>query len=103
MLWWVWKSLGFTVDWGASLRLYAAGLAAFLIVSLTLIATEADGWAAILLGGGLFAASYLIAVPVLGALRKSDFNDLSTLIDEAGPLKLPLKPILTLMVRLAQD
>jgi O-antigen/teichoic acid export membrane protein len=103
MLWLVKKSLGFTVDWGASLRLYAAGLAAFLITSLALTVTGADGWAAILLGGGLFAASYLIAVPALGALRKSDFNDLSTLIDEAGPLKLPLKPILTLMVRLAQD
>ena len=103
MLWWVWKSLGFTVDWGASLRLYVAGLAAFLTASLALTVTGACGWAAILLGVGLFATSYLIAVPALGALRKSDFNDLSTVIDEAGPLKLPLKPIITIMTRLAQD
>jgi O-antigen/teichoic acid export membrane protein len=103
MLWWVWKSLGFTVDWGASLRLYAAGLAAFLTVSLALTVTGAGGWAAILLGGGLFAASYLIAAPALGALRKRDLDDLSTVVDVAGPLKLPLKLVLTIMARLAQD
>ncbi|MFH2110720.1 MAG: oligosaccharide flippase family protein [Candidatus Bathyarchaeota archaeon] len=103
MLWWVWKSLGFTVDWGASLRLYVAGLAAFLTASLALIFTGISGWAAILLGGGLFAASYLITVPALGALRKSDLDDLSTITDVSGPLKLPLTLVLTIMVRFVKE
>jgi len=102
-LWWTKKSLGFTVDWGASLRLYVAGLAAFLTASLALTATGAGGWAAILLGGGLFAVSYIVAVPALGALKRSDIRELSTVIDVAGPLKLPLKLGLTIMVRLARD
>jgi hypothetical protein len=62
-----------------------------------------DALAAILLGGGLFAASYLIAVPALGTLRKRDLDDLSTVIGVAGPLKLPLKPLPAIMARLAQD
>jgi len=61
------------------------------------------GWTALLLGGGLFFAAYVIAVPASGALRKSDITDLDAISDMSGPLKLPLKPLLTIMARLAQD
>ena len=103
MLWWVKRSLGFSVDWGASLRLYSAGSAAFLLTSGTLMISGNTGWTAILLGGGLFSAAYVIAVPASGALRKRDIEDLDAISDVSGPLRLPLKLVLSIMAKLAQN
>jgi hypothetical protein len=103
MIWWVNRSLGFSVDWGASLRLYSAGSAAFLLTSGALMISGNTGWTAILLGGGLFFAAYVIAVPVSGALRKSDIKDLIAISDVSGPLKLPLRLVLSLMAKLARS
>ena len=102
MLWWVKRSLGFSVDWGASLRLYLAGLAAFLLTSGALMISGIAGWTAILLGGALFLAIYVIAVPVSGALRKSDIEDLDAISDVSGPLRLPLRTVLSIMAKLSR-
>jgi len=103
MLWWVNRSLGFSVDWGASLRLYSAGLAAFLLTSGALMISGVTGWMAILLGGGLFFTAYVITVPVSGALKKRDIEDLDTISDVSGPLKLPLTLVLSIMAKLARN
>ena len=103
MLWWVKKSLGFTVDWAASLRLYSAGLAAFLLTSGALMISGVTGWTAILLGGALFFFVYIIAVPLFGALRKSDIKDLVAISDVTGPLKLPLTLVLSIMAKLTTE
>ena len=102
MLWWVKKSLGFSVDWGASLRLYSAGSVAFLLTSGALMISGNTGWTAILLGGGLFFAAYVIAVPVSGALRKRDIEDLVAISDVSGPLRLPLRTVLSIMAKLSR-
>lgn len=102
MLWWVKRSLGFSVDWEASLRLYSAGLAAFLLTSGTLMILGDNGWIAILLGGGLFFAVYIVAVPVSGALRKRDIEDLIAISDVSGLLRLPLRTVLSIMAKLAR-
>lgn len=102
MLWWVKRSLGFSVDWEASLRLYSAGLAAFLLTSGTLMILGDNGWIAILLGGGLFFAVYILAVPVSGALRKRDIEDLIAISDVSGLLRLPLRTVLSIMAKLAR-
>jgi len=102
MLWWVKRNLGFSVDWGASLRLYSAGLAAFLLTSGALMISGIAGWTAILIGGALFFAAYVIAVPVSGALRKSDIEDLDAISDVSGPLRLPLRTVLSIMAKLSR-
>ena len=98
MLWWVKRSLGFSVDWEASLRLYSAGLAAFLLTSGALMISGIAGWTAILLGGSLFFAAYVLAVPVSGALRKSDIEDLDAISDVSGPLR----TVLSIMAKLSR-
>ena len=102
MLWWVKRSLGFSVDWGASLQLYAAGSAAFLLTSGALIISGVTGWTAIILGGGLFSAAYVVAVPVSGALTKRDIKDLDAISDVSGPLRLPLRTVLSIMAKLSR-
>jgi len=102
MLWWVKRSLGFSVDWEASLRLYSAGLAALLLTSGALMISGNTGWTAILLGGALFFAVYIVAVPILGALRMTDIQDLVAISDVSGPLKLPLTLVLSIMAKLAK-
>ena len=102
MPWWVKKSLGFSVDWGASLRLYSAGSAAFLLTSGALMISGITGWTAIFLGGGLFFAAYVIAVPVSGALRKSDIEDVEAISDVSGPLRLPLRTVRSIMAKLSR-
>jgi len=103
MLWWVKKNLGFSVDWAASLRLYSAGLAAFLLTSGALMILRIAGWTAILLGGTLFFAAYVIAVPMSGALRKSDIEDLDAISDVTGPLKIPITLVLSIMAKLTTE
>lgn len=102
MLWWVNKNLGFSLDWGTSLRLYTAGLAAFLLTSGALIISGIAGWTAILVGGALFSATYVIAVPVTGALKKSDIKDLDAISDVSGPLRHPLRSVLSIMAKLSR-
>ena len=103
MLWWVKKSLGFSVDWRSSLRLYSAGSTAFLLTSGALMILGDIGWMAILIGGGLFFAVYIVAVPVIGALRMSDIKDLAAISDVSGPLRHPLRTVLMIMAKLARN
>ena len=86
----------------ASLRLYSAGSAAFLLTSGALMISGIAGWTAILLGGGLFSAAYVIAVPASGALKKRDIEDLVAISDVSGPLRLPLRTVLSIMAKLAR-
>jgi len=102
MLWWVKRSLGFTVDWAASLRLYSSGLAAFLLTYVALMISRIAGWTAILLGGALFFATYVTAVPASGALKKSDIEDLDAISDVSGPLRHPLGLVLKIMAKLSR-
>ena len=87
---------------GASLHLYSAGSAAFLLTSGALTISGIAGWTAILLGGGLFFAAYVIAVPVSSALRKRDIEDLDAISDVSGPLRLPLRTVLSIMAKLSR-
>lgn len=102
MLWWIKKSPGFTVDWEASLRLYSSGLAAFLLTYGALTISGIAGWTAILIGGALFFTIYIIAVPVIGALKKSDIEDLDAISDVSGPPRLPLRLVLKIMAKLSR-
>ena len=77
-------------------------LAAFLLTSGALMISGIAGWTAILLGGALFFAAYVMAVPVSGALNKSDIEDLDAISDVSGPLKIPLTLVLSIMAKLAK-
>ncbi|MCK4702143.1 hypothetical protein KAT55_02175 [Candidatus Bathyarchaeota archaeon] len=77
-------------------------MAAFLLTSGALMISGIAGWTAILLGGGLFFAAYVIAVPMSGALRKRDIEDLIAISDVSGPLRLPLRYVLSIMAKLSR-
>jgi len=77
-------------------------LAAFLLTSGALMISGIAGWTAILLGGALFFAAYVTAVPASGALKKSDIEDLDAISDVSGPLRHPLRLVLSIMAKLAR-
>lgn len=101
-LWWVKRTLGFSVDWGSSARLYASALGSFAVAYPVSNMLGLDGWLGLLSGVAVYGLLYLIISPLIGALTRADIADLSQVVDVVGPLARPLRVVLGLIGRLAR-
>ncbi|MDP2899532.1 MAG: oligosaccharide flippase family protein [Candidatus Bathyarchaeota archaeon] len=101
-LWWVKKTLGFSVNWGSSARLYASALGSFVVAYPVSNMLGLGGWGGLLSGVAVYGLLYLIISPLIGALTRSDIADLDQVVDVAGPFARPLRVVLGLIGRLAR-
>lgn len=85
-LWWVKKNFGFTINWIASARIYISAGSASLVTYYLLTSTNYMDWADLFLGGVFFFLIYSLLVPLIGALEKSDINNLRNIMSGLGPL-----------------
>ncbi|MCX6648480.1 MAG: flippase [Candidatus Bathyarchaeota archaeon] len=93
---WARKNLTFTIDWASTIRIYATGLAAF-IVSYSLInLLKLQEWVALVSGGATFLLIYLISLPLSGSLNRVDIEQLEAITGTMGPLK----PLLKILIRI---
>ncbi len=101
-LWWVKKTLGFSVDWGSSARLYASALGAFAVAYPVSNMLGLSGWIDLFSGVAVYGLLYLVLSPLSGALTRDDIVDLSQIVDVAGPFARPLRLILSMIGRFAR-
>ncbi len=99
---WARKNIGFTVDWGATAKIYATAFAAFAAAYVVVNLPSLHGWVALVSGGLTYLIVYLIGLPLTGALRQGDFTLLETIVDTLGPLAPLARFILSLMSRMAR-
>jgi len=83
---WIKKHLGFMIRWTASAKIYLSAGTAYLAVSLLLAAVDYGGWVDLLVGGGVFAAIYVLLVPLTGVLEGDDIQNLRNIMGALGPL-----------------
>ena len=74
----------------------------FVLTVFILNTTGATDWAAIILGIVTFFLSYGILVPIVGGLSKTDLRDLDGIIDASNPVGIPVKILLSLLVKITK-
>jgi O-antigen/teichoic acid export membrane protein len=99
LLYWLKKSVGLKIPLGDSVRIYLCALTAFMISYLMLVLLQLDGWVALLSCGSLFFSTYIIALPLSGALNRGDIRQLSEVVGVTGPLAPVLRMVLSFMDR----
>jgi len=100
---WVKKNLKFTVNWSTSARIYLTGFSAFIPTYLIANYLKLGTWVTIILGGIVFITIYFIGLPLSGALKRQDFEQLNETAATTGSLSKILKIVLTIMGRLATN
>ena len=85
-IYWMKKNLRFTIDWVNSAKIYGATLASFLSSYLLLLFLKVDGWIELIFGTLIFSIVYILALPLVRILSKSDLRELDTVVSVSGPL-----------------
>ncbi|MEM3566210.1 MAG: flippase [Candidatus Bathyarchaeia archaeon] len=95
-LYWIWKRYKVKAETKSSIKIITASLiaAAFTFLAINFIKYAAD-WIELTVGGLTFIITYLITAPLIGAINKTDAQNLKTMFSELGIisklLNLPLK------------
>jgi O-antigen/teichoic acid export membrane protein len=96
-LYYIWKRYGAKADFAASAKILLASSLATVTVYLFLTFFTASSLVLLVTGVILFLAVYLISVPLVGAINKSDVGNLRTMFSSLGIisrlLDIPLKII----------
>lgn len=93
----IWKHYGAKADFGASAKILFASVLATVTVYLFLNFFSVAYWIQLVVGVILFMTIYLISAPLVGAINRSDVNNLRTMFSDLGILsrllEIPLKII----------
>lgn len=94
-LWWVKEHYGFSVDWLSSTKIYLTSGTAAAITYIILFKLNTCSWMKLVTGGMIFIIIYLTMAPLIGAVNKTDLNNLREILGGIRPLyplfNLPLK------------
>lgn len=85
-LWWIKKNFGFSLNWGASMKIFLSAGAASLIVYLVVTLFKLGNLVALIVGGGLLFIVYTLLVTLTGALVREDLQNLRSILGAFGPL-----------------
>jgi O-antigen/teichoic acid export membrane protein len=101
-IFWAKKTLGYTVDWTGTLKIYAVALAAFVVSYFIIHGFSLMGWIAIVVGGLSYLIVYVIGLPLSGALRSADFTILDVMVSSFGPFAPVARYLLGILGRLVR-
>ncbi len=96
-LWWMRRSMGLTIDWMSSAKIYLASGVAYLISLLPLNLIELSLWGKLLLGLLTMPLVYSLLVALIGVLEEADMRALKTMADALGPLASLLKLLIIIL------
>lgn len=102
-LWWIKKTLGFSIETRSSLMIYVSVLAAYIGGFALLSLFSFNNWVSLFVGGGLFAGLYLLLLPVTGALTAFDLREFEAMSGGLGPLAPFIRLFVNLMRRLVKS
>jgi O-antigen/teichoic acid export membrane protein len=91
------KKYGAKADLNISGRIFLGSLLATGVVYLFLISFELSSWIELGIGFILFSVSYLILIPLISAINKTDINNLREVFSGLGPLSKIIEVALTIM------
>jgi stage V sporulation protein B len=83
-LYYAWRRHGVRIDFGVSIRIFAASALAVLATYLFLSFFDAINWVRFAIGVVLFLMVYMIASPVIGAINRVDVRNLRSMFSGLG-------------------
>lgn len=92
---WIRKHFGVTVDWPSSAKTYLASAAAAAVTYIIVSQLRSQDWVELLLGGTVFLITYLTTAPFMGAVKRSDINNLREMLRDLGPFTRLFNPLLS--------
>jgi O-antigen/teichoic acid export membrane protein len=99
-IYWTWKHYEIKMDFGNSVRILLASTIAGLTTYLFINTVDAVSWILLITGTVLFLIVYLISVPLIGAVNKTDIRNLRFMFSEMGIVAKFLEIPLTLFEKL---
>ena len=100
-LYWTWKKYETKADFQNSAKILFASLIAGAMTYLLLISLYTAAWIMLVAGAVIFLSSYIICIPIIGAVNQDDINNLRAMFSGLGPvsklLQLPLIVIETVL------
>jgi len=100
-LYWTWKHYGAKADLKSSAKIFAASAIAATSTYLCLIFFNTAEWIRLIVGATVFLSMYIFTAPLIGAVSKSDINNLRTMLSDLGVISKLVNIPLTLMEKVA--
>jgi O-antigen/teichoic acid export membrane protein len=98
----VWKRYKARADLKSSSKILAASVIATVVAFLVLNFVASADWIELTVGGLAFLATYLVAAPLMGAIKQGDINNLRALFSGLGIISKLLNIPLTTMEKLSK-
>jgi O-antigen/teichoic acid export membrane protein len=85
-LWWVKKHFTVTIDWTSSAKILLASTLAAATAYIIISQINLPNWIELAIGTTAFLATYTTTAPLIGAINKTDIQNLKEMLKELGPL-----------------
>jgi len=101
-LWYVKRHYGATIDWTSSTKILSASIFSASVTHLILTQLPLPSWTELALGAIAFLTIYIISVSLIGAVKRSDIENIKEMMEELGPISKLLNPPLNIIEKLIQ-
>jgi O-antigen/teichoic acid export membrane protein len=85
-LWWIKKHYKATINWKSSTKILAASAIAALPTYLISTQQILPNWLTLIIGATIYLSTYIIAASLIGAINKTDTQNLKEILKTLGPL-----------------
>jgi predicted membrane-bound spermidine synthase len=99
-LWYVKKHYAATIDWKSSTKTLSASILSALATYIVLSQRSLPSWIELIIGATAFLTAYITVAPLIGAISKTDVQNIKEMSKELGPLSSFLNPLLNLVEKL---
>lgn len=83
-LYWIWKRYKVKADFKSSAKIFAASAISAATTYMSLILLNTAPWIQLAIGGMVFLITYIFAAPIIGAVTKTDINNLRIMLSGLG-------------------
>jgi len=84
-LWYVKKHFTATIDWASSVKILLASTLAAAITYVIISQLSLANWIKLIIGATVFLIIYMTTTPLIGAINKTDIQNLKERLKELGP------------------
>lgn len=85
-LWWIKKHYNTTVDWVSSAKILSASVISAVLTFTVVSILNLASWVTLIIGAIIYALTYLITAPLIGAINQADTRNLREMLTALGPL-----------------
>jgi stage V sporulation protein B len=101
-LWLVKKYFTATIDWASSVKIFLASALATIITYVIISQLNLPNWIKLTIGALIFLITYVTTIPLIGAIDKTDIQNLTEMLKELGLLSSLFELLLNIIEKLTR-